>query len=249
ALVASRADARHGLASSVLDPAPPIVAELVGLGPAGAAHLGRDADAVTYRRWFAACAAALDLARVPFAIVDESAGADRLLAFDAIVAPTLRRVDRGLWRDLAAAAAARRVVVYGPEQPTHDELGRPLVDDPVPPRRAGRMRPGSVDDLAGLAEDLAALVDPEPWAIERPAGPHVDVFDDDHGDARAIIVTNPGAGPVRARLVTPPGVGLRDALSDEHLDATDGHATIALAAGDARLFEVRARPAATDQKK
>ena len=247
ALSASRADARHGLASSVLDPAPPIVAELLGLGAGGSAALGRDADAVTYRRWFAAAAAALDLARVPYAIVDESAGLDRLQAFDAIVAPTLRRVDRKLWRDLAAAAAARKVVVYGPDQPTLDELGRPLADDAALPRRAGRMRPGSVDDVAGLAEDLAALVEPATWSTERPAGLHVDIFDDAAGEPRAAIVTNPGAGAVRARLAMPAGVALRDALTGERIDGHDGLATIALAAGDARLFEVVAARAA-DQK-
>lgn len=249
ALIASRADARHGLASSVVDPAPPMVAELLALGAGGSANLGRDADAVVYRRWFAAAAAALDLARVPYAIVDESASEDRLLAFDAIVAPTLRRVDRGLWRGLHAAAAARKVVVYGPDQPTLDELGRPLGDDAAAPRRAGRMRPGSVDDVAGLAEDLAALAPPEPWAIERPAGPHVDVFDDVHGQARAVIVTNPGAGAVRARLVMPADVALRDAGTGERPEGHDGHATIALAAGDARLFEVTPVGATVDQKK
>ncbi len=238
ALIASRADGHHGMASSVLDPVPPLVAELLALGPAGTAHLGRDADAVTYRRWLAAAAAALDLAQVPFAIVDASAGKDRLLAFDAIVAPTLRRVDRRLWRDLAAAAAARKVVVYGPEQPTVDELGRPLADDAAPPRRAGRMRPGSVDDVAGLAEDLAALVPAEPWAIERPAGLHVDVFDDVHGRTRVVIVTNPGGGAVRARLATPGDVALQDALTGEALTGHDGLITIALPASDARMFEV-----------
>lgn len=247
ALVASRADARFALASSVLDPVPPLVAELVGLGPGGSAALGTDADAVTYRRWFAAAAAALDLARIPFAIVDEHAGSDRLLAFDAIVAPTLHRVDRRLWRDLGAASAARKLVVYGPELPTLDERGHALGEDASPPRRAGRMRPGSVDDVAGLAEDLAALVEPAPWAIERPAGLHVDVFDDDHGAARVAIVTNPGTGAVRARLAVPPDVALRDALGSELLAAHDGIVTVALGAGDARLLEIVAAPA--DQKK
>jgi hypothetical protein len=240
ALVASRADARFGLASSLVEPAPPLLLELLRLGPGGSAAAGRDPDAVAYRRWFAAAAAALELAGVPYAIVDESAGLDRLRGFDAIVAPTLRRVDRALWRDLAAAAAARVLVVYGPDQPTLDELGRQLAGDAGPPRRAGRMRPGSVDDVAGLAEDLAALAPPPAWAIERPAGPLVDVFEDDAGRARAIIVTNPGAGAVRARLLAPAGVTLRDALGPEQLDARDGHATIALAAGDARLFAVDA---------
>ena len=110
------------------------------------------------------------------------------------------------------------------------------------------MRPGSVDDVAGLAEDLAALVPPATWAIERPAGPHVDVFDDGQGRPRAAIITNPGAGAVRARLALPAGLALRDSLTGEHLESHDGVATIALAAGDARLFDVLPA-AATDQKK
>ncbi len=52
--------------------------------------------------------------------------------------------------------------------------------------------------VAGVCS-LARTFNGEPWAIERPAGLHVDAFDDDAGHARAVIVSNPGPGPARAR--------------------------------------------------
>src|SRR5262249_47621261 len=108
ALVLSRADVRHGLASSWLDPLPAIAGELAGLGPGGSAGLGRDPAAIAQRRWFDAVAAALDLAQVPYVIVDEAVALDRLLAARAIIAPTLGRVDRALWRNLKLAAGGAK---------------------------------------------------------------------------------------------------------------------------------------------
>ncbi|MBE7450837.1 MAG: beta-galactosidase [Kofleriaceae bacterium] len=256
ALVLSRADARHGLASSLVDPLPPVAGELLGLGPAGSAELARDPAAALHRRWFDAAARALDLARVPYVIVDEGAALDRLLEHDAIVAPTLHRVDRALWRRLGQVAAARKVVVLGPETPSLDEWGEPLGEDAAVPRRAGFMSPGSLDDIAGLAADLAALAPVEDWYVERPSAVHAAAFADDAGAVRALILVNPGERPVTARLMAPPGTTLRDALGTEALGdapADAGAIAVALAARDARLFRVEARggarAAAADQKK
>lgn len=242
ALVLSRADARHGVASSLIDPVPPIAGELLGLGPAGGAELARDPAAALHRRWFDAAARALDLAQVPYAILDEGAAVERFLAHDAIVAPTLHRVDRALWLKLGQAAAHKRVVVLGPETPTLDELGEPLGADAAVPRRAGFMRPGSVEDVPGLAEDLAALAPPDEWYVERPGGVHASVFVDAEDMPRAVALVHPGERAVTARLVVPPGTVLRDVLGGDVLTEDDGAAVVPLAAHDARLFAV-------DQKK
>ena len=242
ALVLSRADARHGLASALLDPLPPIVGELLGLGAGGSAELARDPAAALHRRWFDAVARALDLAHVPYAIVDEGAALERLLAHDAIVAPTLTRVDRALWKKLGQAAAHKRVVVIGPQTPTLDEFGEPLGDDATPPRRAGFMRPGSVDDLPGLAGDLAALAPLDDWYVERPKDVLVSVFVDAGDTPRATVLTHPGERPIIARLVVPPGTVLRDVLDGETLTSEGGIVAVPLRARDVRLFQV-------DQKK
>src|SRR5205823_4964314 len=103
-----------------------------------AAELGRDADAIAHRRWLALVQDALDLAHVPFDLVDESA-ADRLAHYRAVIVPTLSRLDPGLAAALADAEARKQVIVAGP--------GRPA----GLPRRAGLMRAESLDDLDGLA--------------------------------------------------------------------------------------------------
>lgn len=242
ALVLSRADARHGVASSALDPVPPVIGELLDLGPGGSAELAQDPAAALYRRWFDAAARALDLAQVPYAIVDEGAPLERLLGFAAVVAPTLTRVDRALWAKLGQVAAARKVVVIGPETPMLDEWGEPLGDDAAPPRRAGFMRPGSVDDVAGLAEDLAALAPAQDWFVERPAGVLTSVFDDADGAPRAVALQHGGDGEVAARLVVPAGTALRDLLDDEVLVEQDGVIAVPLGARTVRLFVI-------DQKK
>jgi beta-galactosidase len=242
ALVLSRADARHGVASSLLDPLPPLAGEFLGLGVAGSAELARDPAAALHRRWFDAAARALDLAGIAYSIVDEGAALERHLPHDPIVAPTLHRVDRALWRKLAQAAAQKRVVVLGPETPTLDELGEPLGADATVPRRAGFMRPGSVDDLPGLADDLASLSPVEDWYIERPAGPTVSLFTDAHDTPRAAVLAHPGVRAITARLVVPPDTVLTDVLDGASFTAADGIAAIPLPARDVRLFRV-------DQKK
>ena len=241
ALVCSRADVRHGLASSLLDPLPPIAGELLGLGPAGSAELGRDPEAIAHRRWFAAVATALDLARVPYVIVDEGAPLDRFLAARAIVAPTFARVDRALWRTLKQAAEQRRVIVLGPELPARDELGGPLGDDAAPPRKAGRMRPGSLDDVAGLAEDLAALAPPASWFVERPSGVHAHAFaqpGDEPDRVRVVFLVHPGDRRVQAQLIVPTGTTLRDPLDGARFGDDAGVVAVPIGPRDARMLIV-----------
>ncbi len=239
ALVLGRADLRFGQASSVAEPMTPVLLEALGLGPGGLAELGRDDDAVLARRWHGAVAAALDAAQVPYVIVDEGCPIERLRGFAAVIAPTLGRVDRDLWRRLKALADERAVVVFGPGTPTTDELGAPLAADLAPPRRAGRIRAGSLTDLEGLADDLAALGGdlPEDWAVVRPAGVTAAVFADASGQPRAIAVTNLGDKAVTAELVSPPGVTLVDAATgDAFTAAASSNTRISLPAFAARLL-------------
>lgn len=238
ALIVTRADARHGLASSLVEPAPAALLELLHLGPAGADELARDAAAPLARRWFTAVARALDLAQVAWTLVDERADLDALSAA-AFVVPTVgapARVDRALWRALHRRAADRRIVVYGPDVPTLDELGAPLGTDLAPPRRAGTMRPGSLDDVPGLAADLAALAPRDEWTVERPGHLLVDVLEDAAGQVRALFVTNPGKKAARAVLTVPPGAALRDAIDDQPLRSDGGTLALDVPARGVRLL-------------
>src|SRR5690606_20417313 len=83
ALVDTRADARFGVLTNLVDPVTPVLADTLDLGPGGAAELGTDADAIAARRWQDATAHALELAQVPYAIVDESASEDELARYKA----------------------------------------------------------------------------------------------------------------------------------------------------------------------
>jgi beta-galactosidase len=239
ALIAPRADARFGAASCVLDPITPALVEALGLGPAGAAELGDDPGAITARRWQGAIQRALELAGVPYVILDEAAPEDELARYRAIIAPTGDRVDRGLWHRLRATAEHRRaVVVIGPTTPHHDELGQPLADEP--PRRMGRIRAGSLDDLPGLAGDLAALAGdpPDAWLIERPDDVLATPFHDPAGVVRAVILTSDVPRPVNAVLLVERGRKLRDPFTPEPLRVDGDRATIALPARGVRLLVI-----------
>ncbi|HEX3762495.1 MAG TPA: beta-galactosidase [Kofleriaceae bacterium] len=265
AVVDTRADARVGQASCVLDPVTPVVAEVLGLGPGGAAELGTDPAAVAQRRWQAAITRALDLARTPYALVDESAGEDELAGYRAVIVPTLDRIDRGLAHTLRALAEhptgvpsgqgvagplprdrsialgrKRTIVVIGPGTPSHDELGQPLLPDALP-RRVGRLKAGSLDDLPGLAADLAALAG-EPsdgWQIERPDEVCAHAHADAAGSVRVVFVASDAPRPVSAvLLVDDTARALRDPFSHERIALADGRATIALPARGVRMLVV-----------
>ncbi|HEY4181981.1 MAG TPA: alpha-amylase family protein [Kofleriaceae bacterium] len=237
ALVDTRADLRFGIATSLAEPFTPALAEILNLGPGGIAELGSDADAPLARRWQDAVCAALELAQVPYVIVDEATPEDELASYRAVIAPTLQRIDRGLWQRLRAIAEHKRaIVVIGPTTPTHDELGQPLPHD-SPSKRIGKIRDGSLDDLPGLAGDLAGLVEQtDSWQIERPDDVRCFAYANDAG-VRAVFVTNDAPKAVTAILLAD-GNALRDPLSKETLPVTNGRATIALGPHAVRLFVV-----------
>lgn len=242
ALVDVRADLRFGLASTVADPLTPVVADLLGLGPGGPAELGTDADAITARRWQDAIASALELAQVPYTIVDESAPEAELAQYRAVIAPTLTRIDRGLWQRLRALAEHKRaIVVIGPTTPTHDELGQPLPAD-APPKRLGKIREGSLDDITGLAADLVGLAGDlgDAWQIERPD----DVRCFAHADADSIVriafvVSDAPRATTAVLLVDERTQTLSDPLSKDAFRVTGGRVSIPMPARGVRMLVVR----------
>lgn len=230
ALVETRADARFAAATCVPDPMTPVLAEVLGLGPAGAAELGTDPAAIAARRWHAAICAALELAQVPYAIVDEAASEDELARYRAVIVPTTHRLHRGLAAHLRALAEHKRaIVVVGPTTPTHDELDQPFAD--ALPRRIGRIREGSLDDLPGLAADLAALAGdlPETWQVERPDSVRAFAYADATGTARAVFLVNDGEKPATAVVLADDRAVLRDPFTGESFRVTGGKVTVPVA--------------------
>ncbi|MGH2898042.1 MAG: hypothetical protein ACRDMZ_05160, partial [Solirubrobacteraceae bacterium] len=231
--------------------------------------------AITQRRWQAAIARALDAARVPYTIVDESVGEDELAghpSLAAVIAPTLDRIDRGLAHTLRAltehparvtgvhAATSghgespprrkRVVVVIGPGTPAHDELGQPLAD--AVPRRVGRLMAGSLDDIAGLATDLGTLAAGSPaisddaWELERPEGVQAYAHADASGAVRVVFVASDLAKPATAVLrVGGSAHTLRDPFRHERIAVDDGRASIALPPRGVRMLVVEIDPDAT----
>jgi beta-galactosidase len=242
ALVDTRADARFGVATCAIDPMTPVLADALGLGPGGAAELGTDAGAIEARRWQTAIARALELAQVPYAIVDEAASEDELARYRAVIAPTGARIDRGLATRLGALADGKRtIVVVGPGTPHEDELGEPLAD-PLP-KRAGRLKAGSLDDLAGLADDLASLAGDasEAWQVERPDDVRAMAFAGADGRVRVVFVVSDAARATTAVVLADAGVAaLRDPLAGERVRIVDGRATVAMPAGGVRMLIVEA---------
>lgn len=242
ALIDTRADLRFGLATTVADPMTPVLADLLGLGPGGPAELGMDVDAITARRWQDALASALDLAQVPYRIVDEGASEDELATYRAVIAPTLTRIDRGLWQRLRALAEHKRaIVVIGPTTPTHDELGQPLPPD-APPKRIGKIREGSLDDIPGLAADLAGLAGDmgDAWQIERPDDVRCFAHADANGIVRVVFVVSDAPKATSAvLLVDDRSQSLSDPLSRDAFRVTGGRVTIAMPPRGVRMLVVR----------
>lgn len=240
ALVDTRADARFGVATCTIDPMTPVLADALALGPGGAAELGSDAGAIAARRWQTAIASALELAQVPYEIVDEATPADELARYRAVIAPTGARIDRGLLERLRALVEAQRaVVVVGPGTPTHDELGQLLPPGPALPRRVGRLNAGSLDDVAGLADDLASLAGDTAaaWQVERPDDVRAHAFADPGGRVRCVFVASDAPRATTAVLLAD-GVVLRDPIANERVRVRDGRATLALGPRAVRMLIV-----------
>lgn len=238
AVIATRADERYGLASCVIDPMTPVLAELLGLGAGGATELGRDPAAIASRKWRLAVCRALELAQVPYMLVPETTPVAELAAYRAVIVPTLDRLDHRVFASLNALAEAKRTIcVIGPVTPVRDELERPL---PGPlAKRIGKLNLGSLEDLRGLAEDLVALAgeQPETWHVERPDDVRTSVFVDATDQARCVFVINDSDRAVTA-VVLAEGSSLQDAITGEIFAITAGRAPLAIHARGVRMFRI-----------
>ncbi len=144
----------------------------------------------------------------------------------------------------ARSDAQRRgdtIVVIGPGTPTRDELDRPLADPA--PKRIGRLKQGSLDDVPGLAADLGALAGDLPdsadaWQIERPDDVRAHAFADAEGKVRAVFVLSDAAVARTAMLLVPPNVRLRDPFSAEGVVPANGRASIAVPPRGVRMYLV-----------
>jgi hypothetical protein len=247
ALILSRADARFGLASSLVDPLTPVVTELLQLGPSGAAELALDRGAALQRRWMSATERALDLAQVPYEIVDEDCSHDHLARYRAVILPTIERVDSELWNKLHELARHGVAVIIGPGKPERDQHDHPLGkrSKAALPRGAGLIRPESLDDIAGFAADLVQLAGDLPayWLTEQE---HVDcsVFVDQADAPRVVFVANRSGHSLKAEVITPEDTELLDPFipfdpfNDDELSARDGLVTVDLAPYQVRMLLV-----------
>jgi beta-galactosidase len=235
ALVDMRADLRAGLANTALDPMTPVLADVLGLGPGGAAELALDPAAITARRWQTAVCRALELAQVPFVIVDESASAEELASYRAVIAPTpSERISPALWTTLCGLAEARRtVVVIGPAIPAGA------------PRRVGKLKAGSLDDLAGLADDLAVLAGDASvggqvaWQVEHPDGGRAMPFHASDGTVRAVFVLSDAEHGTNITLWTDRATrSLRDPCTQERIVVEGGRAVVPIHPRGVRLLLV-----------
>ncbi|MCP4449593.1 MAG: hypothetical protein GY811_30315 [Myxococcales bacterium] len=239
-IVASRAEKRAAIASCALEGATSTVTELIGLGPSGHAELALDSAARLYPRWLSAVKEALDLVEVPYRLLGENDLHQIDGTTKAVIVPTLRRVDGGVWSALHALDITGMRVVLGPEIPVEDELGGSLGDDAAKPAGAGLLAAESLNDIEGLAADLLELAGELCDLWIAPQSPNVTCtpFYDDSGEAQLLFVRNRSAAQAAAEANVPLGCVLRDALSRESSAESEGIAKVTLAADEIRLFRV-----------
>ncbi|HEU4615155.1 MAG TPA: hypothetical protein VFS15_23845, partial [Kofleriaceae bacterium] len=165
---------------------------------------------------------------------------DELAHYRAVIAPTQDRIDRGLWQRLRALAEHKRaIVVIGPSTPTRDELDQPLVE--TPPKRIGKLNEASLDDLAGLADDLAALAGElsEDWHVERPDDVRAMAYADADGRVRVVFVVSDADRPVTAVVLADEHAkALRDPLAQETLRVDGGKLSVAMPPRGVRMLIV-----------
>jgi beta-galactosidase len=238
AIVLSRADARFALASSLLDPLPPLVAELgFTAGGATSAELGADPGAIQQRRWVTAVEEALLRAQLPYGVVDERCSTAQLSRFSLLVLPTIGRIDRALYARLLELRAAGTRVVIGPGVPDRDERGQPLAA--AIPRSFGRMRGESLVDHGGLAADLTSLVGrPAHWVASDDTPITCAAFVDGSQRPRVLFVMNRGNSAVNATVVTPGPHALRDPFTEERPAVVNDRFAVALPALGVRMFVI-----------
>lgn len=235
ALVDVRADARFGILTNLIDPVTPALAEALHLGPGGAAELGTDEAAIAARKWQTAIARALEVAQIPYAIVDEATPEAELAQYRAVIAPTPgHRIDRGLFSRLRYLAEHKKsIVVIGPSTPTRDELDQPL-GEPMP-KRVGKLKEGSLEDLVGLGEDLAGLAGEigDAWLVERPDSVRTYAY----GNRVVFVVSDAERATTAVILAGEGATSLRDPFGDR-LRVDGGRVTVPMLPRSVRMLVV-----------
>jgi beta-galactosidase len=236
-LVATRADARYALASSVVDPLPPTVIDLVAAGPGGSAEFALDEEARQHRRWYAAVRDALDRADISWIGLDQDCAAERFAAVDLLVMPTIRRVDRGCWAKVCAAVQAGTRMIIGPGKPVADEYEKPLGGSI--PRGVGRFRRDGLRDPEGLVSDLIAAANQPSSDWRCPAQAHIgtELFCTAAGQPAVLFVSNRSGTPTAAQISWPAGYSGRDGLTGAPADAPH------LAGFEVRMLRIVSSPA------
>ena len=97
---------------------------------------------------------------------------------------------------------------------------------------------GSLDDLPGLAEDLAALAGElsDTWQVERPDDVRTSVFADTAGIPRALFVISDAERAITAILLA--DASLRDAVTGETLQTSNGRVYVPMSARGVRMFAI-----------
>lgn len=240
AVIVSRAETRAAIASCSLSGAPPSVTELLGLGPAGHAELALDESARAYPRWLAAVLDALELAEVPYRLIDEDCLQTIGTETKAIIMPSLRRVDGGAWAALHALSHAGIRIIVGPKLPEEDELGRPLAGDATQPPGSGLLAQESLEDIAGLADDLLGLAGDlsDLWITPESPDVHCSVLWDKDSQVRVLFTCSRSDDEQIALVNVPLGTTIRDVLAGEALAEQEGRLSVALGPNQVRLFLV-----------
>jgi beta-galactosidase len=238
ALVVSRAEARAAVASCAVDAATHAVTDWMGLGPGGHAELAMDEDARLYPRWQAAVRQALDLAEIPYQLIDENCLHTIDADTRAVLLPTLRRVDGGAWAALHTLSATGMRVVIGPELPREDELGQELGADSAKPKGAGLIAAEFLDDTDELAAALLDLAGElgELWIAPESESVDCSLFSDDTGAPRVLFAGNRNAAAQEVSVNLPEGCLLRDALTGAEVREDAGVGAISLGGKQVRMF-------------
>jgi len=129
--------------------------------------------------------------------------------------------------------------VIGPTTPTHDELDQPLGE--LAPKRIGKLNEASLDDVAGLADDLVALAGDlaDDWTVERPDDVRAMAYVDAADVTRVVFVVSDADKPVTATLLaSATATTLRDPLAKETLRVQGGKLAVALPPRGVRMLIV-----------
>ncbi len=239
AIVVSRTEMRVAKASAAVDALPSVVSDLMQLGPTGHAELSTDTNARNYPKWVRAVQKALELSQLPYQLVDEECLHLLGPSTKAVIFPTLQRVNGGTWAALHALAAAGIRIVIGPEMPSEDEFGLSLGRDCPAPRGVGVLAHESLSDIEGLSEDLLGLAgDLDDLWIAPGNQVHCSLFENDAGEAKALLVGNPEVEAQEVMVNVPVDVALEDVLTGERFPSVDGVASFSLDEGDLRFFQI-----------